>query len=80
VQIQFLSEATVLSMMGGGLGVLAGFAGPLAISDVLQWPTQVRPDPTFIAVVFSVAVGVSFGYYPALKAAHLDPIEALRYE
>lgn len=80
VQIQFLSEATVLSMMGGGLGVLAGFAGSLAISSVLQWPTQVRPEAIVIAVVFSVAVGICFGYYPALEAAHLDPIEALRYE
>ncbi len=80
VQVQFLSEATVLSLIGGALGVVAGIAGSLAISSVFQWPTQVPPTAILIAVIFSAGVGIAFGYYPAYKAAHLDPIEALGYE
>ncbi len=80
VQMQFLSEATVLSLVGGSFGILAGVAGSLAVSNALQWPTRVSPEAIVIAVIFSVAVGVFFGYYPARKAAHLDPIEALRFE
>jgi len=80
VQLQFLSEATVLSSIGGGLGVLAGMAGSMALSNAFRWPTRIRPESILIAVIFSAAVGVFFGYYPARKAAHLDPIEALRYE
>ncbi len=80
VRMQFLSEATVLSLVGGGLGLLAGVGGSWAIADTLQWPTRVPAQPILIAVIFSAAVGVFFGYYPAHKAAHLDPIEALRYE
>ena len=80
VQAQFLSEAVMLSLLGGGLGVLAGIGGSVAIADTLRWPTQIPPQAILIAAVFSMAVGVVFGYYPARKAAHLDPIEALRYE
>ena len=80
VQAQFLSEAVMLSLLGGGLGVLAGVAGSSAISNALAWPTQIPAQAILIAAVFSMAVGVVFGYYPARKAAHLDPIEALRYE
>ena len=80
VQRQFLSEALVLSMIGGGLGVVAGVIGSIFVSGTLGWATQVPPIAIGIAVVFSAAVGVFFGYYPARKAARLDPIEALRYE
>ncbi len=80
VQRQFLSEALVLSMLGGGLGVIAGIIGSILVSGMLGWATQVPPTAIGIAVIFSAAVGVFFGYYPARKAAHLDPIEALRYE
>ncbi len=80
VQRQFLSEAVVLSMLGGTVGVLAGVAGSAAVSGMLQWPTRVPPGAMAVAVVFSAAVGIFFGYYPARKAASLDPIEALRYE
>ena len=80
VQAQFLSEAVMLSLLGGSLGVLAGVVGSSAISNALRWPTQIPPQAILIAAVFSMAVGVVFGYYPARKAAHLDPIEALRYE
>jgi putative ABC transport system permease protein len=80
VQRQFLSEALVLSMIGGAVGVVAGVGGSMAVSSMLQWPTQVPPQAIAIAVFFSAGVGVFFGYYPARKAARLDPIEALRYE
>ncbi len=80
VQLQFLSEAMVLSMLGGAVGVLFGVFGSIAVSSMLHWPTLVPPQAIVIAVLFSAGVGIFFGYYPARKAAHLDPIEALRYE
>jgi len=80
VQMQFLSEAVVLSLLGGSVGVLGGVAGSIAVSSMLSWPTRVPPEAIGIAVLFSAGVGIFFGYYPARKAAHLDPIEALRYE
>ncbi len=80
VRMQFLSEALVLSLLGGSVGVLVGVAGSVAVSSMLEWPTRIPPNSVALAVLFSAAVGVFFGYYPAHKAAHLDPIEALRYE
>ncbi len=80
VQMQFLSEALVLSMLGGVVGVMLGVFGSIAVSSMLQWPTRVPPQAIAVAVLFSAGVGIFFGYYPARKAAHLDPIEALRYE
>ncbi len=80
VRMQFLSEATVLSLVGGGLGCEAGVAGSATIANALRWPTHIPPQTILVAVIFSAAVGIFFGYYPAHKAAHLDPIEALRYE
>jgi putative ABC transport system permease protein len=80
VRMQFLGEATLLSLLGGALGVMIGVAGSLAISSTLQWPTRIPVQALLIAVIFSAAVGVFFGFYPAYKASHLDPIEALRYE
>jgi putative ABC transport system permease protein len=80
VQMQFLSEAVVLSLLGGTVGVLGGVAGSLVVSNMLNWPTRVPPEAIGVAVLFSAAVGIFFGYYPARKAARLDPIDALRYE
>ncbi len=80
VQMQFLSEAMVLSMLGGLVGVVAGVFGSMVVSNMLNWPTLVPPSSIAIAVLFAAAVGIFFGYYPARKAARLDPIEALRYE
>jgi putative ABC transport system permease protein len=80
VQLQFLSEAVVLSLIGGAGGVLLGVFGSVAVADMLHWPTIIPITSVLIAVLFSAGVGVFFGYYPARKAAHLDPIEALRYE
>lgn len=80
VRMQFLGEATLLSLMGGALGVVIGVVGSLAISSTLRWPTRIPIEALLVAVLFSAAVGVFFGFYPAYKASHLDPIEALRYE
>ncbi|MBZ5719456.1 MAG: ABC transporter permease [Acidobacteriia bacterium] len=80
VQQQFLIEAVVLSLVGGAIGIAFGLAASYVITQTLQWPVLVSPAAILAAVVFSMAVGIFFGFYPARKAARLDPIEALRYE
>jgi putative ABC transport system permease protein len=80
VQQQFLVEAVVLSLMGGTIGILFGLGASFLITQTLGWPVLISPVVIVIAVLFSMAVGVFFGFYPARKAAQLDPIEALRYE
>jgi putative ABC transport system permease protein len=80
VKWQFLSEALVLSSLGGLIGIAVGMAASALISNSLGWPTLVSKLSIFVAVVFSALVGISFGFYPAVKAAQLNPIEALRYE
>jgi putative ABC transport system permease protein len=80
VQRQFLSEALVLSSLGGLVGIALGVVASAIISHVLRWSTFISPLSVVIAVAFSAGVGILFGYYPARRAAQLDPIEALRYE
>src|SRR6266568_3639428 len=80
VQNQFLLEAVTLSMAGGLGGIVMGLIGSALISRFLTWPTLISFWAILIAAIFSAAVGVFFGFYPARKAARLDPIEALRYE
>ena len=77
---QFLSESVVLSLAGGIIGVLFGVASSITITKVLGWNILISPAAVVAAVVFSMAVGIFFGFYPARKAAMLDPIEALRFE
>ena len=77
---QFLVEAVTLSVVGGMLGIAAGFGASWAISYLGEWPVYVPPEAVALAVLFAAAVGIFFGFYPARKAALLDPIEALRYE
>ena len=77
---QFLAEAVVLGIAGGLLGVALGIGGSRAIADLFAWPTRVSGDAVAIAVAFSAAIGIFFGYYPARRASRLDPIEALRHE
>jgi putative ABC transport system permease protein len=80
VQMQFLMEALVLSSLSGTVGALVGIAASAVFSHALAWPTIIPPQWIGIAVVFSALIGVFFGFYPARKAALLDPIDALRYE
>jgi putative ABC transport system permease protein len=77
---QFLIEALVLSLLGGILGILLGVAGSMVISKLAQWPTIITPFSIILSFGFSFAIGIFFGYYPARKAAMLNPIDALRYE
>jgi putative ABC transport system permease protein len=80
VMRQFLAEAIALSLVGGLAGILLGVAVSETITRSLGWPVAITSASILIAFAFSAAVGVFFGWYPARKAANLDPIEALRYE
>ncbi len=80
ILMQFLSEAAVLSMTGGLIGIGLGVLVNYLIATFAQWPTVLSPTAIAGAFLFSGAVGVFFGYYPAYKASRLDPIEALRWE
>ena len=80
ILMQFLIEAVTLSLIGGLIGVALGLAGSYAIGNFAGWRTQMQPEAILLAVGFSAAVGVFFGFYPARKASKLLPIEALRYE
>ena len=80
VRTQFLIESIVLSLTGGLAGILLGVVASIIIPMMLGWPTLVSAAAIIGSAIFSAAVGIFFGYYPARKAAGLDPIEALRYE
>jgi putative ABC transport system permease protein len=77
---QFLIEAVLISIVGGLLGIAAGFGGSLVIASIAKWPTVVTATSIVVAFAVSVFIGLLFGSYPAVQAAKLDPIEAIRYE
>jgi putative ABC transport system permease protein len=80
IMLQFLVEAVVMAATGGLIGILLGIGSSEVLKEWAQWPTLINPAIVAVAFLFSGAVGVFFGFYPAKKAANLDPIEALRYE
>jgi putative ABC transport system permease protein len=80
VRTQFLIESIVLSLTGGFAGIILGIVASVVVPSMLNWPTLVSTASIVGSVIFSAAVGIFFGYYPARKAAALDPIDALRYE
>jgi putative ABC transport system permease protein len=80
IMLQFLVEAVVMAATGGSIGILLGIGSSEILNDWAQWPTHISASIVAIAFFFSGAVGVFFGFYPARKAASLDPIDALRYE
>ena len=80
VLLQFLVEAVVISLIGGLIGIALGFGLSAAVQKFMLWPTDIPPNAIGMAFGFAAATGVFFGFYPARKAASLDPIEALRFE
>ncbi|HEV8543318.1 MAG TPA: ABC transporter permease [Verrucomicrobiae bacterium] len=80
ILLQFLTEAVTLSVIGGLLGIAIGLLTSEIVSKKLEWPTLVSSSSIILAFAFSGAIGIFFGFYPARKAAQLDPIDALRYE
>ncbi len=80
ILLQFLTEAVLLTLCGGIVGIGLGFAAATVISRFFGWATFISPQAIVVATIFSAVVGIFFGYYPARKAASLNPIDALRYE
>jgi putative ABC transport system permease protein len=80
VLLQFLVEAIVISLIGGMIGIGLGFGLSAAVQKFMQWPADISSDAIALAFGFAALTGVFFGFYPARKAASLDPIEALRFE
>jgi putative ABC transport system permease protein len=80
ILMQFLSEAILISVTGGIVGVILGISSSKLITVFLGWPTLVSQSSVILSFVVCAVTGVFFGYYPALKASNLDPIDALRYE
>ncbi|MGH8810009.1 MAG: ABC transporter permease, partial [Noviherbaspirillum sp.] len=77
---QFLVEAVTLSLIGGFVGIVFGVTGSWLVGELAGWTTRLSPESIVLAVSFSAAIGIFFGFYPARKAASLLPIQALRYE
>jgi putative ABC transport system permease protein len=80
ILLQFLTESILLSITGGIIGILLGIAASKIIGSAMSWPVVVLPSSEILSFVVCTVIGIFFGWYPARKAASLDPIDALRYE
>ena len=80
VRVQFLTEAVVLSLLGGGIGISIGVGVSKAVTEFVGWATIISGQSIIIAAGFSAFIGILFGFWPAWKASNLDPIDALRTE
>jgi ABC-type antimicrobial peptide transport system permease subunit len=80
IAAQFLVESSLLTSIGGVLGAILGVVGAVLIQRLADWPTALKPLMLLVALLMAVLVGVGFGLYPAWRAAHLQPMEALRRE
>lgn len=80
ILVQFLIEAVVLSLIGGAVGTVAGIAAIVGLAKALDWPMRMQPEALGVALLVSASIGIVFGFFPARRAARLDPIEALRRE
>jgi len=80
ILMQFLFESTMLSVFGGIIGILLGYFSCMVISSIMSWPVVITTQSVVLAFVVCAAIGIFFGWYPARKAAALNPIDALRYE
>ena len=80
ILMQFLTESILLSVIGGILGILLGIGASHAVSSIMKWPVVVMPQAVIASFLVCSIIGIFFGWYPARKAAGLDPIDALRYE
>ena len=80
ILLQFLTESILLSVLGGIIGILLGIGASQLVASIMKWPVSVMPQAVLLSFVVCTAIGVFFGWYPARKAANLDPIDALRYE
>jgi putative ABC transport system permease protein len=80
ILLQFLTESILLSITGGIIGILLGIAASKIIGSTMSWPVVVLPSSEILSFMVCTIIGIFFGWYPARKAASLDPIDALRYE
>jgi putative ABC transport system permease protein len=80
ILLQFLVEAVVLSLVGGFIGMVLGFITAQTVESVMNWTVRITMASIFVSIGFAAGVGIFFGFYPAKKAAALNPIEALRFE
>src|SRR3954471_17893076 len=80
ILVQFLIEAIVLSLLGGAVGTIAGLGAVVGLSKALDWPMRMSPEALMLALGVSASIGIVFGFFPARRAARLDPIDALRRE
>ncbi len=80
ILMQFLIESILLSILGGVIGIILGVGGAFIVSSVAGWPVAIMPSAVILSFLVCTVIGVFFGWYPARKAASLNPIDALRYE